>query len=256
MRFIEADRVPGKARFIKYLYLLDYFYAQAKGSKLTSIEWKFHKTGPSSAAVDKYLNRISNEYKFTWKKQVKLFPVHKIKKELIDRDWPVNYVVTQKLFSFNKKTLEELVDYTNNTEPMLNARKGDVLDFSSVPRIPSSSFESSEDTFFDILESPDRSYSIDFVTPTDETNVEKYNELPTEIGKKIFNISKMKRIESFRTRKNQLVRKAKERQKSREEDFYQEAMQRLAREFQGETPELSGNLKLSNETIESFLKDE
>ena len=45
-RCVEADHIPGKVRFTKYLYLLDYFYWHFRGCKATDINWKFYHFGP------------------------------------------------------------------------------------------------------------------------------------------------------------------------------------------------------------------
>lgn len=133
-RCLEHDHKPGKVQFTKYLYLVDYCYWRLKGHKATDIEWIFYHYGPWSPVAEECMGDIATTFGFSWREEEE--PVLRF----AHVDEPGNLGLT--LESIIKRILTFFKDHEpmvvvefaySQTEPMLRAKRGEVLEFSTIP---------------------------------------------------------------------------------------------------------------------------
>jgi len=211
---LHADHKPGKIQFTKYLYLLDYCHWHFTGSKATSLAWKFYHFGPWCEEAETCLATLSNRYAFGWREEEAVIlrsvevatpPVGLTTKSLIEK------IVAQ----FKDRDFNVLLDVTySQTEPMVKAQRGDLLDFSTVPVTR---------TMPEFFPEP---------VPTSAT----YQVHPERLQK----------MEAFRARAETLKEKAKQRMQFRESEDYQQALGMVAEELgtYGKLPEIKGEITL------------
>ncbi len=208
---LEADHKPGKVQFTKYLYLLDYCHWRFTGCKATSLPWRFYHYGPWCEQAEDCMAQLASDYAFHWRETEASFirsvevPAHKL-------DLTTRSLMTQIVGWFKDRELNVLLEVTySQTEPMVRARRGDVLDFSSVPvdkRIP---------VFFPI---------------------------PPQVTSYRLHPERLKKMEAFRARAEKLKEKARQRMAFRESESYQQAADMLKEEFTApdRLPEMSGSI--------------
>jgi hypothetical protein len=209
---LEADHKPGKVQFTKYLYLLDYCHWRFTGRKVTALPWRFYHYGPWCEEAEDCMARLASDYAFQWREVEASFirsveiPVHRF-------DLTTNSLMTQVVGWFKDRDLKLLLEVTySQTEPMVFAKRGDTLDFSTVPvnkRMPQ---------FF----------------PNVPQQVTSYRLHP----------ERRKKIEAFRVRAEKLKQKAQERMAFRESESYQQAAYMLKEEFTApdRLPEMNGSI--------------
>jgi hypothetical protein len=211
---VGAGHKPGKVQFTKYLYLLDYCHWRFTGRKATSLPWKFYHYGPWCEQVDGCMTELAALHAFNWREVEAPFiysvevPTHKL-------DITSNSLINQIVGTFKDRELNSLLEVAySQTEPMVSARRGDILDFSTVP--------------------VDKKMPIFF--PTTPANPKIYPLHP----------EKIKQIEAFRARAEKLKAKARQRMTFRESEPFHQAASMLKEEFTApdRLPEMTGSMTI------------
>lgn len=209
---LEAGHKPGKVQFTKYLYLLDYCHWRFTGRKATALPWRFYHYGPWCEQVEDCMTRLASDYAFQWRETEASF-IHSVEVPFHPLDIGTKSMMTHIVGQFKNRELNVLLEVTySQTEPMVHAQRGDVLDFSTVPvdkRMP---------VFFP--ETPQRATS--------------YRLHP----------ERLKKMEAFRARAEKLKEKARQRMAFRESESYQQAAYLLKEEFTSpdRLPEMNGSM--------------
>lgn len=129
-------------RLVKFIYLADLFYARAnQGQMLTGLPWAFVYYGPYCNAVmqeiDKatasgLINKNSYESRFSDSKDYNIFTCNEADLEGLEDKFPI--AVTSPLKDIIKRFGNDtaaLLDFVYfETEPMIAAKPGEILDFS------------------------------------------------------------------------------------------------------------------------------
>lgn len=132
-------------RLVKFMYLFDYYHAKIVGQKFSDLPWAFVYYGPyCSEAMNnidqavKYdgVDKITRDSKYDIEKEYHSFKCYDPDAEQIEQR--MNFIVLSKIQwairQFGDDTAE-LLDYVYfDTEPMKDARKGDLLDFTRVEK--------------------------------------------------------------------------------------------------------------------------
>jgi len=219
---VGAGHKPGKVQFTKYLYLLDYCHWRFTGRKATSLPWKFYHYGPWCEQVEDCMAGLASEYAFHWREEEAPFissvevPTHKL-------DITTSSLMNQIIGTFKDRELNSLLEVAySQTEPMVCAKRGDVLNFSTIPvnkKMP---------LFFP-------------TTPPKATSFQMHPE-------------RLRKIEAFRARTEKIREKATRRMAFREAASYQQAVSMLKAEFSApdKLPEMRGSMTI--EAAEGFAK--
>jgi uncharacterized phage-associated protein len=132
----EDEHFPiGKVRITKLLYLLDVEYYRDSGSTFTGLNWIYYKYGPYTAEIDDVLSQVGiklEEEAFTSTKSIKRLMVSEsIASYSVDTHLE-NYL--HRIWTtWGMESLPRLLDFVYfETEPMLDAKRGEQLDFSKV----------------------------------------------------------------------------------------------------------------------------
>ncbi|MCI5208896.1 MAG: DUF4065 domain-containing protein [Candidatus Electrothrix sp. ATG2] len=133
-------------RLVKFIYLADLYHARYKnGQTLTGFPWKFIYYGPycseamqciDQAVHDGLIFKQTFDSSFGEAKEYHIFTCRDEDAEAIERTIPIWVLGSTRnvIQKFGDDT-SQLLDYTYfDTEPMANARKGDLLDFSKAER--------------------------------------------------------------------------------------------------------------------------
>ncbi len=209
---LEADHKPGKVQFTKYLYLLDYCHWRFTGHQATSLPWKFYHYGPWCEQVEDCMTQLATDYAFQWRETEASFirsvevPPHKL-------DLTTRSFITQIVGWFKDRELNVLLEVAySQTEPMVRARRGDTLDFSSIP------VNKQMPVFFPAVSYRSAAYQL--------------------------HPERLKRMEAFRARAETLKEKAKQRMAFRETESYQQAASLMKEEFTApdRLPEMRGSM--------------
>jgi hypothetical protein len=211
---VGAGHKPGKVQFTKYLYLLDYCHWRYTGRKATSLPWKFYHYGPWCEQVENCMADLASQYGFNWREEETPFirsvevPTHKL-------DITTSSLMNQIIGTFKDRELNFLLEVAySQTEPMVCASRGDILDFSAVP--------------------VNRIMPIFFpTTPPKPKNFQLHPE-------------RAKKIDAFRARAEKFKEKARQRMAFRESASYQKAATMLKEEFSApdRLPEMSGSMNM------------
>ncbi len=156
--------------------------------------------------------QLASDYAFHWRETEASFirsvevPAHKL-------DLTTRSLMTQIVGWFKERELNVLLEVTySQTEPMVRARRGDVLDFSTVP--------------------VDKRMPVFFPNP------------PATTASYRLHPERLKKMEAFRARAEKLKEKARQRMAFRESESYQQAADMLKEEFTApdRLPEMSGSI--------------
>jgi uncharacterized phage-associated protein len=130
--------LPQMTRLVKLLYLVEVEYYRQKRRRLTDLDWKFYLYGPYPPALQDVLGEPEIEFS-EWKGG-------KVSKQIVrdeesfmgaKADVDVESMLGRVVEEWGNADLNQLLDYVYfETEPMLNAKRGDTLDFSTIA-IPS-----------------------------------------------------------------------------------------------------------------------
>jgi hypothetical protein len=133
-RCLEHDHKPGKVQFTKYLYLVDYCHWRLKGRKATDVEWLFYHYGPWSPTAEECMAELAATLGFAWREEEG--PVLKFVRveEPASLGLTLESIIKRIVTFFKDREPMVVVEYAySQTEPMLQAKRGDVLDFATVP---------------------------------------------------------------------------------------------------------------------------
>jgi hypothetical protein len=209
---LEADHKPGKVQFTKYLYLLDYCHRRFTGHKATSLPWRFYHYGPWCEEAEDCMAQLASDYGFHWRETEASF-IHSVEVPQHRLDINTKSIITQIVGQFKDRELNVLLEVAySQTEPMVRAKRGDVLDFSCIPvdkRMP---------VFFPNPPQPATSYRL--------------------------HPERLKKMKAFRARAEKLKEKARQRMAFRESESYQQAACMLKEEFNApdRLPEMGGSI--------------
>jgi hypothetical protein len=133
-RCLEADHKPGRVQFTKYLYLVDYSYWRFHGRQATDAQWMFHHYGPWAPEAGMAMDEIAMEYGFHWAEEeeiiLRFVRVEEPRRLSLGLEGIVQHVIN----AFRHCDLTRVLEFAyNQTEPMLVAKRGDRLDFQTVP---------------------------------------------------------------------------------------------------------------------------
>jgi hypothetical protein len=209
---LEADHKPGKVQFTKYLYLLDYCHWRFTGRKATSLPWKFYHYGPWCEQAEDCMVQLASQHVFGWREMEVSF-VRSVEIPPYPLDIGTKSMIANIIGLFKDRELNVLLEVAySQTEPMVNAKRGDVLDFSIVP--------------------VNKQMPIFFPSP------------PSQVANYRLHPERLKKIEAFRARAEKLKEKAKQRMVFRESEIYQQATCMLKEEFTApdRLPEMSGSM--------------
>lgn len=133
-------------RLVKFIYLADLYHARLKdGQTITGFPWRFIYFGPYCVEAMQCIDQMANaglickesyDSHFGFEKEYHLFSCKDEEVEKIEEilHIGVSGQIQQAIRHFGDDT-PQLLDYVYfNTEPMADAKKGDILDFSKVRR--------------------------------------------------------------------------------------------------------------------------
>ena len=130
---IEAGHKPGKVQFTKYLYLLDYCHWHYTGLKATSLPWKFYHYGPWCDEAEDCMGALARRYSFGWR-EAEASVIHSVDVAKPKVAVLVSGLINRIVDLFKDKDLNVLLDVAYfQTEPMVQAERGDLLDFRAIP---------------------------------------------------------------------------------------------------------------------------
>ncbi|MDO8544453.1 MAG: hypothetical protein Q7S40_28775 [Opitutaceae bacterium] len=133
-RCLEHDHKPGKVQFTKYLYLVDYCHWRLKGHKATDIDWVFYHYGPWSPTAEKCMADLATTYGFSWREEEEPVLQFVRVEESLELGLTLETIIKRIVSFFKDREPMVVVEFAySQTEPMLCAKRGDVLDFTTVP---------------------------------------------------------------------------------------------------------------------------
>ncbi len=132
----------GKTKLVKLLYLIDVENCRRRRGTLSGLEWHFYHYGPYAFEIDDALDELALDIP---QETVSTLRGHKVIIFRPDGDLRprlADYVQLRELRLVNKvirewgeTDLNSLLNHVYfHTEPMINAKRGDLLDFSTVQR--------------------------------------------------------------------------------------------------------------------------
>lgn len=132
--------IPAKTRLIKLLYLIEVEHYKHFQNRLTNLKWQFYHYGPYSSEIEQVLGSPDIEEIPFFLRDGRQGSQYDLAEER-NSDVPsevrrlIDYVVKD----WGTTDLNKLLDYVYfETEPMIDARRGEMLDFTKVrPWAPS-----------------------------------------------------------------------------------------------------------------------
>jgi hypothetical protein len=228
-RCLEAGHWPDKIQFTKYLYLIDYCQCRYKAEQATDIDWIFYHYGPWSPDASSVMNNVQDHFRLGWRDFT----------EDDDREFygfdPIRQRLSISLEGFILKIIQyfktrdvtDLIDFCyKQTEPMLNAHRGERLDFSVIPTSKEMPL---------------------FKAPSATTEMPQLSSASEQ------------RIAAYKAKAERLKAKAKQWRSTMDTAEYGNAMERLEQERQSDLPNLHGRtVKLNKESVQALneLTDE
>ena len=132
----EKHYPVGITTLVKLLYLLEIDYYRIHQKRLTKLQWKFSHYGPYAPEIEKILSSqdidkeeidISNDRIFR-----KIVVIKEASKKYSGEP-EIPRLITRIVNEWGGENLYRLLDYVYfETEPMQNAKRGEVLDFSKI----------------------------------------------------------------------------------------------------------------------------
>lgn len=133
-RCLEAGKCPDRIEFTKYLYLLDWATTKLTGSPATEIRWKFYHYGPWSEDLIPVMALTQDHFRLSWvdySPEDRDIPWFDAISEKLDLN--LESIIRRILVAFAKRDASVVVDFCYRlTEPMRVAKRGEMLDFSTV----------------------------------------------------------------------------------------------------------------------------
>lgn len=133
-RCLEADHKPGRVQFTKYLYLIDYCHWRFHGLQASDAQWIFYHYGPWAQEAHAAMNALAIEHGFSWGEEEDTVLRFVRVEESRRLDFGLEGIMQQIVRAFKNSDLNRVLEFAyNQTEPMLVAKRGDKLDFQTVP---------------------------------------------------------------------------------------------------------------------------
>jgi len=134
----------GKTKLVKLLYLIDVENYRLRSRKLTELDWVFYHYGPYAFEIDQALKEldldIPQEDVLTeaGHRAIVFRPSWDAGTEFEEKASSLERLVVDRILSeWGLEELNPILSYTYfHTEPMKDARRGEVLDFSKIQRLP------------------------------------------------------------------------------------------------------------------------
>ena len=134
----DQEGTLSKTALVKLVYLVEVEYWRRYGKPVTGLEWRFHHYGPYSAELDREINDNplfqvfgdrNSGYGFSpspaWKEIQAAFNTH--------YDQAVRRIADNVAKQWGMENLDTILEYVYfETEPMLDAERGEILDFSKI----------------------------------------------------------------------------------------------------------------------------
>lgn len=137
----QAVNTPTKTRLIKLLYLVEVEYCKHYQKRLTNLKWQFYHYGPYSSEIEPILGSPDIEEVPFALKGGKSGSQYKLADDEVTEyvPWEIKRLVDEIVKAWGDVDLNKLLDHVYfDTEPMKNALRGDLLDFSQIkPWAPS-----------------------------------------------------------------------------------------------------------------------
>ncbi len=133
----ELDRTPSTIQLVKYLYLIDIEHQRSIGRTLTGLDWVHYKFGPYAfelPAVTRYLGFDLSTEEFTANgHEGRAFRAERHADFPAELHGSAKLVVDRVIRIWGLVSTREMLDYVYfHTEPMLETKQGEHLDFSRV----------------------------------------------------------------------------------------------------------------------------
>lgn len=135
VRCLEADHKPGRVQFTKYLYLVDYAHWRFHGRQATDAQWIFYHYGPWAAEVNAAMDDLAAAHGFSWgEEEDTVLRFVRVEEPPPRQSAGTEGIIQHVLRAFKDRDLNYLLNFAyGQTEPMLAAKRGEVLDFTLVP---------------------------------------------------------------------------------------------------------------------------
>ncbi len=139
-KLTDMEASFGKTKLVKLLYLIDLEFYRLYSRKLTEFEWIFYYYGPYADAIDDVLKQldldIPQEVVVTatgHKANIFKFPKY-LTTEFEDKSSNLQKSVVDRILNeWGPEELNPLLSYVYfHTEPMQDAQRGEILDFSKI----------------------------------------------------------------------------------------------------------------------------
>jgi hypothetical protein len=133
-RCLEVDHKPGRVQFTKYLYFIDYCYWRFHSVQASDANWVFYHYGPWAPEAHAAMNELAVAYGFSWGEEEETV-LRFVRVEGLRRlDLGLEGIIQHILRAFKDADLNRILEFAyRQTEPMLVAKRGEKLDFQSVP---------------------------------------------------------------------------------------------------------------------------
>jgi hypothetical protein len=135
----EYGGTPTKTKLLKLLYLADVENWRDHGQRLTDLNWIFYLYGPWTEQYDQLLSEMKSEGVIEVNpghedgEATFINALHPAKLEQVDLSTPTYFAIKGLIERWGPQRTAELLDYVYfETEPMVNAVRGQALDFGSV----------------------------------------------------------------------------------------------------------------------------
>lgn len=134
----DQEGILNKTALVKFVYLVEVEYWRRYGKPVTGLEWRFHHYGPYAAELDREIDdnplfqvfgSRNSGYGFSpsleWKQIEAAFNTH--------YDPAVKRIADDVVQQWGLETLDTVLEYVYfETEPMQDAERGEILDFSTI----------------------------------------------------------------------------------------------------------------------------
>jgi hypothetical protein len=134
----KMDTTLGSTKLVKLLYLIDVEYYRYHNQKATNLQWRFYHYGPYALELSTLLQGPDLEIEDIELEGEKLFKKIELKYENdrgVNLDPIINVITNAVVQEWCTKDLNQILNYVYfDTEPMIYAKKGDILDFSTIKK--------------------------------------------------------------------------------------------------------------------------
>lgn len=136
-RLAEANISVGKTRLVKLLYLMEVEYYRKNQTRLTNLDWVFLHYGPYTHELDSLLGSPDLEVvprHLTDGRRLDQVTVSDRSRRVVKVAVELRRLAGEVVERWGGLQIELLLDYVYfETEPMMTASRGALLDFSSIP---------------------------------------------------------------------------------------------------------------------------